>query len=316
MSDTPLPLVLPAGPTKSDGARAPADVVAGHGRGRLPRDRRHEPRRAARPSCCRATARSIAQRAAAAGAAGASALVLYGDGGAPAGALGLDDRVKLPIVVLPGDQGAAAAATLLTGGAVTITFSTAHSDDNPAGRLGRAVLVHRPRLRRLDQARPRRARRGRHDLGAGRRLPGRERHVGRRGAGRRASRRSCCRRIPTWTPRDRARRARRHGHRPWAATGDGPAPVEAQGGGAVDIAAAQSRPRSSPSPSSLTFGLARAPRVKVTRVLTLANTGSATVHVSLALEPRRRRRRRLHGRAHRRAVRRSRSRRARPCPCR
>ena len=28
-SDTPFPLVLPAGPTKSDGARAPADVVAG-----------------------------------------------------------------------------------------------------------------------------------------------------------------------------------------------------------------------------------------------------------------------------------------------
>ena len=47
----------------------------------------------------------IAQRAAAAGAAGASALVLYGDGGVPAGALGLDDRVKLPIVVLPGRAG-------------------------------------------------------------------------------------------------------------------------------------------------------------------------------------------------------------------
>ena len=70
-------------------------------------------------------------RAAAAGAAGASALVLYGDGGAPAGAFGLDDRVKLPIAVLPGDQGATAAATLLTGGAMTITFSTTHSDDNP-----------------------------------------------------------------------------------------------------------------------------------------------------------------------------------------
>ena len=81
-SDTPLPLVLPAGPTKSDGARAPADVVAGTDEGDfratdgtslvsgkavlLPRD-----------------GAPIAQRAAAAGAAGASALVLYGDGGAP-----------------------------------------------------------------------------------------------------------------------------------------------------------------------------------------------------------------------------------------
>jgi minor extracellular serine protease Vpr len=131
-SNTPMPLVLPAGPTKSDFARAPADVVAGTDEGDfratdgtslvsgkavlLPRD-----------------GAPIAERAAAAGAAGASALVLYGDGGGPAGAFGLDDRVKLPIAVLPGDQGATAAATLLTGGAVTITFSTEHADDNPEG---------------------------------------------------------------------------------------------------------------------------------------------------------------------------------------
>jgi hypothetical protein len=31
--------------------------------------------------------------------------VLYGDGGGPAGAFGLDDRVKLPIAVTAGDQG-------------------------------------------------------------------------------------------------------------------------------------------------------------------------------------------------------------------
>ena len=70
-SDTSIPLVLPAGPTKSDGARAPADVVAGTDEGDfratdgtslvsgkavlLPRD-----------------GASIAQRAAAAGAAGAA----------------------------------------------------------------------------------------------------------------------------------------------------------------------------------------------------------------------------------------------------
>ena len=48
------------------------------------------------------------ERAMAASAAGAKALVLYGDGGVPAGALGLDDRVRIPIVVIPGAQGAVA----------------------------------------------------------------------------------------------------------------------------------------------------------------------------------------------------------------
>ena len=74
----------------------------------------------------------IIQRAIAASAAGAKALVLYGDGGVPEGALGLNDRVKLPVVVIPGEQGAVAAGTLLTGGAVTVTFGTAQADNNPA----------------------------------------------------------------------------------------------------------------------------------------------------------------------------------------
>ena len=189
-------------------AHAPADVVAGTDEGDfivdgtslvsgkavlLPRD-----------------GASIAQRAAAAGAAGASALVLYGDGGAPAGALGLDDRVKLPIAVLPGDQGAAAAATLLTGGAVTITFTTTAQRRQPSGRLRRGLLVHRPGVRRLDQARPRRAGRGGHDLRAGRPVPRPERHVrGRRaGRGRRGARTSGASDLGS---ADRARCARRDG---------------------------------------------------------------------------------------------------------
>ena len=125
-----LPLVLPAGPTLSDTARAPADVVAGTSESDfrtvdgtslvsgkavlLPRD-----------------GATIVRRAVAASAAGAKALVLYGDGGAPPGALGLDDRVTLPIVVIPGDQGAAAAGTLLTGGTVTVTFAGPQDDSNP-----------------------------------------------------------------------------------------------------------------------------------------------------------------------------------------
>ena len=223
----------------------------------------------------------IAQRAAAAGAAGAIALVLYGDGSAPAGALGLDDRVKLPIAVLPGDQGATAAATLLTGGAVTITFSTTSTDDNPEAGGGGRLLLDRPGLRRLDQARPRRAGRGGHDLRAGRPAtwpraarPWRPRRS-------RASRRSCSRRI---RPGRRGSCAARSSGRPRpsAATGDGPRAVEAQGGGAVSPAGAVAASVVA-EPSSLTFGLARAASVKVSRVLTLANTGSSTVHVSLAL---------------------------------
>ena len=67
--------------------------------------------------------------------------------------------MKLPVVVIPGEQGAVAAGTLLTGGAVTVTFGTADADDNPATGSDRGVLLHRPGVRRLGQARPRRARR-------------------------------------------------------------------------------------------------------------------------------------------------------------
>ena len=44
---------------------------------------------------------------------------------------------RCPIAVLPGEQGAAAAATLLTGGAVTITFRLRARGRNPDGRLRR-----------------------------------------------------------------------------------------------------------------------------------------------------------------------------------
>ena len=244
-SDTPMPLVLPAGPTKSDGARAPADVVAGTDEGDfratdgtslvsgkavlLPRD-----------------GAPIAQRAAAAGAAGASALVLYGDGGAPAGALGLDDRVKLPIAVLPGDQGATAAATLLTGGAVTITFSTTHSDDNP--QAGSVAAFSSTGLAFDDSIKP--------DLVA----PGvavTTSAPGRRATWPRAARpwprrrspaswRSCSRRIPPGRRGSCAARSSAR-PRPWAATATARLPVEAQGGRRRRIPPAPWRPRWSPS---------------------------------------------------------------------
>ena len=131
---------------------------------------------------------------------------------------------------------------------MTITFSTTRQrTTTPRSAPLRRLLVHGTRVRRLDQARPRRARCRRHDLGPGRRLPGRDRHVRGRGPGRRASSALVQQAHPTWTPRTRARRARRHGDAPWAATATARLPVEAQGGGAVNPGRERSRPWSSPS---------------------------------------------------------------------
>ncbi|HET6171929.1 MAG TPA: S8 family serine peptidase [Gaiellales bacterium] len=278
-SDTSIPLVLPAGPTKSDSARAPADVVAGTDEGDfratdgtslvsgkavlLPRD-----------------GAPIPQRAAAAGAAGATALVLYGDGGGPAGALGLDDRVKLPIAVLPGDQGAAAAATLLTGGAVTITFSTMRSDDNP--QAGSVAAFSSTGLAFDDSVKP--------DLVA----PGvavttsapAGRYLAQSGTSVAAAQVAGVAALvmqahPTWLPMT-VRGALVGTANAVGGSGDGPAAVEAQGGGTVDPAGAVAATVVA-EPSSLSFGLARAATAKVSRVLTLENTSSSTVHVSVAL---------------------------------
>ena len=278
-SDTPLPLVLPAGPTKSDSTRAPADVVAGTEEGDfrapdgtslvsgkavlLPRD-----------------GAPVALRAAAAGAAGASALVLYGDGGAPAGAFGLDDRVKLPIAVLPGDQGATAAATLLTGGAMTITFSTTHTDANPL--VGSVPAFSSTGLAFDDTIKPDLVAPGVAVTTSG---PG-GRYLAATGTSVAAAQVAGVVALvqqahPTWTPRT-VRGALVGTATAVGGDGDGPAAVEAQGAGAVNPARAVAAVVVA-EPSSVAFGLARAASVKLSRVLTLANTGSSTVHVSIAL---------------------------------
>jgi hypothetical protein len=278
-SDTPIPLALPAGPTQSDGARAPADIVAGSDEGDfratdgtslvsgkavlLPRD-----------------GAPIAQRAAAAGAAGAIALVLYGDGSAPAGAFGLDDRVQLPIAVLPGDQGATAAATLLTGGAVTITFSTTSTGDNPDA--GSVAAFSSTGLAFDDSIKPDLVAPG---VAVTTSAPG-GRYLAQSGTSVAAAQVAGVAALvlqahPTWAPQI-VQGALVGTATAAAGTGDGPAAVEAQGAGVVSPAGAVAASLVA-EPSSLSFGLARAPSVKVSRVLTLANTSSSTAHVSIAL---------------------------------
>ena len=275
-----LALVLPSGPTESDIARAPADIATGASEGDF--------RAPDSTSLVRGKAvllprdgAPIAQRAAAAMAAGASALVLYGDGGAPAGSLGLDDDAALPITVISGEEGAAAAATLITGGRVTMWFTGAAADANPA--VGSVAPFSSTGLTFDDAVKP--------DLVA----PGIAITTSNAGGGyvavsgtsvaaaQVAGAAALLRQAhASWAPRvirgalvGTANSAR-------GLDGDGTAPVEAQGGGAVDVEAAMAT-NVIASPATLTFGLARSSRVKVNRVLTLTNTSGATIHVSLSL---------------------------------
>src|SRR5262249_29366627 len=95
-----LQVAAPSGPTRSDPSRAAGEAVPGDSvddylgsdgsrlaEGKIalvPRD-----------------GRSLQAKAVAAAAAGARALVVYGDGAIPNAALGLDDRVPIPVLVLP-----------------------------------------------------------------------------------------------------------------------------------------------------------------------------------------------------------------------
>jgi hypothetical protein len=223
----------------------------------------------------------ITQRAIAASAAGAKALVLYGDGGVPEGALGLNDRVKLPVVVIPGEEGAVAAGTLLTGGAVTVTFGTAQADDNPS--TGSIAAFSSTGLAFDDSVKPDLVAPG---VGITSSAPG-DGYMAQTGTSVAAAQVAGAAALvlqahPDWSPRavrgalvGTARAVR-------DLEGDSAAPVEAQGGGSVNVAAASAATVVA-EPSSLSFGLARAPRVSVKRVLTLANTSKATVHVTVSL---------------------------------
>ena len=276
-----LPLVLPAGPTLSDTARAPADIVDGTSE--------EDFRAADGTSLVQGKAvllprdgAMILERAVAASAAGAKALVLYGDGGTPAGALGLDSRVTLPVVVIPGEQGAAAAGTLLTGGSVSVTFAGPQGAPNPA--IGGVAPFSSTGLAFDDTVKP--------DLVA----PGVAITTSAPGGGYAAQSGTSVAAAqvagaaalvreahPTWSPRVVRGALVGTASPVGGGEGDGDAPVEAQGGGAVDIGAAESATVVA-EPTSLTFGLARARTVAIKRVLTLENTGKAPVHITVTLK--------------------------------
>jgi subtilisin family serine protease len=278
-SGAPMALVLPAGPTASDPLRAPADIVPGTDendfiidgtslvKGKavlLPRD-----------------GAMITRRAIAASAAGASALVLYGDGGVPEGALGLNDRVKLPVVVIPGEQGAVAAGSLLTGGAVSVTFGTAQAVENPA--TGSIAAFSSTGLAFDDSVKPDLVAPG---VGITSSAPG-DGYMAQTGTSVAAAQVAGAAALvmqahPDWSPRIVRGALVGTASAVRDLEGSGVAAVEAQGGGAVDLAAASAATVVA-EPASLSFGLARAPRVSVKRVLTLANTSKSTVHVSLSL---------------------------------
>jgi hypothetical protein len=73
---------------------------------------------------------AIGPRVVAAAAAGAKAVLLYGDGPIANGALGLDDRVSIPVAVLPGFAGTLLATAVDGGADATVTFGASSAAAN------------------------------------------------------------------------------------------------------------------------------------------------------------------------------------------
>ena len=185
-------------------------------------------------------------------------------------------------MAIPGDQGAAVAGTLLTGGTVTITFAGPQDQPNPA--IGTVAPFSSTGLAFDDSVKPDLVAPG---VAVTTSAPG-GRYAAQSGTSVAAAQVAGAAALvmqahPTWSPAVVRGALVGSGRQVGGGESDGAAPVEAQGGGAVSVGNAEAATVVA-EPASLTFGLARAAS-KVSRqaVLTLANTGTATVHVSVKL---------------------------------
>jgi hypothetical protein len=205
-------------------------------------------------------------------------VVLYGDP-VPAGSLGVDDRVPIAVVSIPGDQGTAAANALAAGGSLTVTFDAAIYAGNPS--LGSVAPFSSSGPGYGGQSKP--------DVV----LPG----VGvvsaeaggqwgslsgtsvaaAQAAGEVATLAAV---HPDWAASE-LRAALVSTAQQVAGIGGGIAPVEEQGGGRPDPAAAASVPVIV-APATLAFG--RIDRGPATAGLTIRNPGAAPVDVTLAVQ--------------------------------
>ena len=282
-ADVTTPIVRITGPTRSDPSRAPGVAVTGVVEGDL--------RAVDGSSLVQGKAvlverdgQPLLAKALAATAAGASALVLYGDDPVAAGALGLDDRVTIPVVVIPQVTGVELAAGLALAVASDVRFSSSSVDANSqAGRIapfssyGLAFNDHvKPDLVAPGVAVTTSAPGGGYAAVSGTSVAAAQ--VAGAIAVLRAAR-------PELTPAQVRGIVTSSARTVSGSAVDTPgdtAPVEAQGGGQLNLAAALTQPLA-PSPSTLSFGSFLQTSGQATRTLQLTNLGSAPVTATFAL---------------------------------
>ena len=219
-------------------------------------------------------------------AAGARALVLYGDAPLVGGALGLDDRVTIPVLAIPQSTGVQARAALSIGGAPTVTFSTTSIDTN--ADLSRVAAFSSSGLAFNDGIKPDLVAPG---VAITTSLP--DGVYGAVTGTSVAAAQVAGAAALVWqaradlTPLEVRAALVGSAHPVDAASADGAtgtAGVERQGGGSVDIAAASATTLFA-APSALSFGAVTGTTATVTRPLALTNHGAAPVTVALSLTP-------------------------------
>ena len=282
IADAAMPIVRVAGPTRSDPARAAGTASPGTAEGDF---------RAVDGTSLVQGKAALVERggpipatALAATAAGASALVLFGDGPVASGALGLDDRVTIPIVVIPQVLGVELAAGLDLAVESSITFAPATVVPND--QAGTIAPFSSYGLAFNDRVKP--------DLVA----PGVAITTSAPGGGYAAVSGTSVAAAqaagvlavlsearPGLTPaqlRAVLATSATPVHGGAVDTPGDTAPVEAQGGGQIDLAGALTQ-SIVPEPTSLSFGTFTAAAGVATRSLTLTNLAATPTTVSFAL---------------------------------